>query len=207
MSALTADQVSHVLSGLYDLAQQTKHYLSSYKDAETPDDTDTCCAAHFARFDHRRSERRSLETRLGEIKEVISLFEGDGPVGVTAPAGAAALGQVTLIYRDEQGASHEQPLSDLPEVGLLIDPQTGEDLTLDHVLVVATDQEEESADESARGEAPLVGEIAEALRDRGDAKSTKAADWVLEHSDDLEVWLHIGEMLDRLADAAERSAG
>lgn len=206
MSALTADQVSHVLSGLYDRAQQTKHYLSSYKDAETPDDTDTCCAAHLARFDQRRSERRSLETRLDEIKELISLFESDDQTGVTAPAGAAALGQITLVYRDEQGASHEQPLSDLPEVGLLINPETGEDLALDHVLV-ATIVQEESADGSARSEAPLVGEIAEALRDRGDAKSTRAADWVLEHSEDLEVWLHIGEMLDRLAEAADRSAG
>jgi hypothetical protein len=38
------------------------------------------------------------------------------------------LNKVTLIYKDESGQTHEQPLGDLVEVGTLIDPDTGDDM-------------------------------------------------------------------------------
>lgn len=38
--------------------------------------------------------------------------------------------EITLIYTDDSGERHEQPLSDVPEVGTLIDPENGDDLEL-----------------------------------------------------------------------------
>lgn len=37
---------------------------------------------------------------------------------------------ITLIYRNLDGEEFEQPLSDLPEAGILIDPESGDDLEL-----------------------------------------------------------------------------
>lgn len=38
--------------------------------------------------------------------------------------------KVVLVYHDEQGDLHEQPLSDVVEVGTLIDPETGDNMPL-----------------------------------------------------------------------------
>lgn len=35
-----------------------------------------------------------------------------------------------LVYQDDAGNQHHQPWQDLPEVGTLIDPETGEDMPL-----------------------------------------------------------------------------
>lgn len=40
------------------------------------------------------------------------------------------LDKITLIYTSESGETYEQPLSDIPNAGTLIDPDTGEDLEL-----------------------------------------------------------------------------
>ena len=36
--------------------------------------------------------------------------------------------EVVLLYEDNEGNLYEQPLTDLVEVGTLIDPESGEDL-------------------------------------------------------------------------------
>lgn len=45
------------------------------------------------------------------------------------------LSAVTLIYTDDDGTEYIQSLSDIEQVGTLIDPRTDDDLTLDRVVV------------------------------------------------------------------------
>lgn len=42
--------------------------------------------------------------------------------------------QVELIYVDSQGNKHAQFVCDLVETGTLIDPDTGDDMDIDHVV-------------------------------------------------------------------------
>lgn len=44
--------------------------------------------------------------------------------------------EVTLIYRDNAGTLHDQPLADVSTVGTLIDPDTGADLEIVSVRIV-----------------------------------------------------------------------
>lgn len=37
---------------------------------------------------------------------------------------------IVLVYTDEAGKEYEQPLSDIEESGTLIDPESGDDLSL-----------------------------------------------------------------------------
>lgn len=45
------------------------------------------------------------------------------------------LSLITLIYRDQAGETHEQPITDLVHVGALIDPESGEELEPERALV------------------------------------------------------------------------
>ena len=45
--------------------------------------------------------------------------------------------ELELIYFNEDGYRFTQPLSDITEVGLLIDPETGEDLDLSKVRLIS----------------------------------------------------------------------
>lgn len=40
------------------------------------------------------------------------------------------LGKILLVYRDEAGDLHEQPIGDINEAGTLIDPESGDDMEL-----------------------------------------------------------------------------
>lgn len=42
--------------------------------------------------------------------------------------------QVELIYIDANGQEYSQFVSDLVETGTLIDPDTGDDMDIDHVV-------------------------------------------------------------------------
>ena len=42
---------------------------------------------------------------------------------------------VTLVYRDSEGNEHMQPVTDLVDVGTLIDPETGDDMEVYGVLI------------------------------------------------------------------------
>lgn len=42
--------------------------------------------------------------------------------------------QVELIYIDSSGQEHSQFVSELIEIGTLIDPDTGDDMDVDHVV-------------------------------------------------------------------------
>ena len=42
--------------------------------------------------------------------------------------------QVELIYIDSHGPEHSQFVSELIEIGTLIDPDTGDDMDVDHVV-------------------------------------------------------------------------
>lgn len=45
--------------------------------------------------------------------------------------------QVFAVYTDERGREYEQPVSDFVENGSLIDPETGDDMPIVRVDVVA----------------------------------------------------------------------
>lgn len=45
--------------------------------------------------------------------------------------------RVILVYQDEEGNHHEQPVSDLTESGTLIDPETGDDMPIVGVKISA----------------------------------------------------------------------
>lgn len=42
------------------------------------------------------------------------------------------------VYYAEDGTQMFQPLSDIAEVGTLIDPESGDDLVIDHILIPGT---------------------------------------------------------------------
>lgn len=100
--------------------------------------------------------------------------------------------RVTLIYTDEQGETHHQPLPDITEVGTLIDPETGDDLELaDHVLLSLTPDEINPS--------LLHREIADILSDRD---NESVAEQVLDPDREQEIYdRFIGPMIDALEDA------
>lgn len=46
-----------------------------------------------------------------------------------------ALSDVQVVYTDDAGNLHYQPLADIMEVGTLIDPETGDDMDMSWVEV------------------------------------------------------------------------
>lgn len=46
-----------------------------------------------------------------------------------------ALSNVTVVYEDAEGNYHRQPVSDISDVGTLIDPDTGDDMEMSWVEV------------------------------------------------------------------------
>lgn len=53
--------------------------------------------------------------------------------------------RAVLVYIDDTGAEHEQPLGDLPESGTLVDPDSGSDMTLIGVRVLTLAEVERRA--------------------------------------------------------------
>ncbi len=126
---LTEVQQNILLNALYEKLVETKQYLSSYRHDKEPGPLDTCCAGHLARFNERKRSRDALLDRKRRVRTLINLFESADPTTTTQTA-AVELDAVTLVYTDEDGQTHEQPLSDLTTAGTLIDPQNGDDLEL-----------------------------------------------------------------------------
>lgn len=52
--------------------------------------------------------------------------------------------EVELIYLDNDGEKHSQPISDLTEAGAMINPDTGEEYALDSVCIIETSSIHES---------------------------------------------------------------
>lgn len=74
---------------------------------------------------------RLIETTLApawekQIDSTLALY-GLSPY---APKIHKNLDSMRIVYTDEQKRLYEQPLSDLPDVGTLIDPDTGDDMTI-----------------------------------------------------------------------------
>ena len=74
---------------------------------------------------------RLIETTLApawekQIDSTLALY-GLSPY---APKIHKNLDSMRIVYTDEQKCLYEQPLSDLPDVGTLIDPDTGDDMTI-----------------------------------------------------------------------------
>lgn len=70
-----------------------------------------------------------IDPDTGDDMEVQDVLLHDGDEELFAqPA------EVQLVYVDEQGEKHTQPASDIVYVGTLIDPDTGDDMAINHVL-------------------------------------------------------------------------
>lgn len=74
---------------------------------------------------------RLIETTLApawekQVDSALALY-GLSPY---APKIHKNLDSMYIVYTDEQKCLYEQPLSDLPDVGTLIDPDTGDDMTI-----------------------------------------------------------------------------
>lgn len=75
---------------------------------------------------------RLIETTLAPAweKQVDSTLALYGLLSPYAPKIHKDLDSMHIIYTDEQKRLYEQPLSDLPDVGTLIDPDTGDDMEI-----------------------------------------------------------------------------
>ena len=75
---------------------------------------------------------RLIETTLAPAwkKQVDSTLVLSGLLLPYAPELHKNLDSMHIVYTDEKGHLYDQPLSDLPDVGTLIDPNTGDDMEI-----------------------------------------------------------------------------
>lgn len=75
---------------------------------------------------------RLIETTLAPAweKQVDSTLALYGLLSPYAPKIHKNLDSMHIVYTDEQKRLYDQPLSDLPDVGTLIDPDTGDDMEI-----------------------------------------------------------------------------
>ena len=75
---------------------------------------------------------RLIETTLAPAweKQVDSTLTLYGLLSPYAPKINKDLDSMLIVYTDDQKCLYEQPLSDLPDVGTLIDPDTGDDMEI-----------------------------------------------------------------------------
>lgn len=128
-----SDSVSHdrpplvpvdndTLGGLIEAADNWCNELNNYiiDDSKTEPDAAQQYRSRLAVYEHAIDTARRLcanETNIS-TSPIVDLGR------------CVRLDRVTLVYRDEDGKRHEQPLPDITSVGTLIDPETGEDLEL-----------------------------------------------------------------------------
>lgn len=189
---VTQAQQRLVLSALHEKAVESDHYLRGYQVDETPGPLDVCCNAHLARYEERKVQRDALLARREQINTLIAVFQGTTPQPAATMPTTVGAEHITLVYLDEHGTAHHQPLSDVVSVGTLIDPGTGADLQISRAVVDVRAAEQGTWDNT------ITRELADALRDRGDRESREAAHWLAEHENDHEVWNLVGDLLDRL---------
>ena len=98
------------------------------------------CAAQYLRttpcmlkdIETKENLARLIETTLAPAweKQVNSALALYGLLSPYAPKLNKNLDSMHIVYTDEQKRLYEQPLSDLPDVGTLIDPDTGDDMEI-----------------------------------------------------------------------------
>lgn len=189
---LTEKQQSLLLTALAEKSVETDVYLVGYRGEEKPGPMDTCCEAHQLRFDERQRQRLSLKKQQKRLTKLTRLIEGSQRVQ------SVPLDQITLVYRDWAGEQHTQPLADITEAGTLIDPESGDDLSLERAIVqVGRSHVDDTWDNT------IPREIADALECRSDAVSLRTAAWLHEHENDDAVWQIINRAMDALTELAE----
>ena len=121
-----------LLAAVHSKAAETRLYLTRYDVPDKPGPLDDCCRAHLVRYEELREQRNDLRSRLNNLRNLADLIEHSGQTQQPSQSvsGTVRLEDVTLVYLDDKGNHYEQPLADVPEVGILIDPDIGEDLTL-----------------------------------------------------------------------------
>lgn len=102
------------------------------------------------------------------------------------------LSAVTLIYTDDDGTEYIQSLSDIEQAGTLIDPRTGDDLTLDRVVV---DQPTPAA---GSFHDPAVGGLAARVARTESPTDPPLIDWLTAHQNDERVQHAVESLLGRL---------
>lgn len=201
---LTESQINTVIGSLYQTLTETEVHLASYRDCGEPKATDVCCDAHRAIFDERKSQRETLQARLDHVKTLIRQLQraeevtGDQDDGTSVELDPA---HVTLLYVDRDENRHEQPLADVTTSGTLIDPDSGDDLEITAARITLTI---ESQDDGWANSIPR--ELADALLDREDEESERAAEWLAEHENDDVVWNLIGPLLDQITEMADQQS-
>ena len=189
---VTQAQQSLVLSALHEKSIESDHYLRGYQVDETPGPLDVCCNAHLARYEERKVQRDALLARRNQINTLIEVFQGTATQPAATTPTTVGAEHITLVYLDENGTAHHQPLSDVFSAGTLIDPKTGDDLQISTAVVDVRAAEQGAWDNR------ITRELADALRDRGDPESREAAHWLAEHENDDGIWRLVGDLLDRL---------
>lgn len=83
-------------------------------------------------IDTKEDLARLIETTLAPAweKQVDSTLALYGLLSPYAPKLNKNLDSMLIVYTDEQKRLYDQPLSDLPDVGTLIDPDTGDDMEI-----------------------------------------------------------------------------
>lgn len=112
------------------------------------------------------------------------------------------LNQITLVYRDQDDATHTQPLSDVPTAGTLVD-DSGEDLELAEALVTLAPGTQvvpvTSTDPRLEGwDNALPRAIAEMLTDREEPAADRIIDWLKENESSDVLWSAINKFVDGL---------
>lgn len=181
------------LNALYAKSADTDHYLRGYRDNRTPGLLDTCCDAHRALFDEDKAQRDVLVGRKRQTRALIDLIEGADPAATTPTILSAQ--SVTLVYRDENDIVHRRGLTDVVAAGTRID--------LESAAAVVDFPTDRPGSRDNR----IAHELADALRDREDDESLKAAEWLGEHKSDVEIWNLVGGLLDQLTRLALDGAG
>lgn len=72
---ITEAQRNIVLGGLYNELLDSERYLSGSDIGDAPSALDSCCAAHLARYEQRKSNYASLIARKTAVEEAIALIE------------------------------------------------------------------------------------------------------------------------------------
>lgn len=131
-------------------------------------------------------QSRTLGFRIASRNHRPTIWN-ESPMSTELPLSA-----VTLIYTDDDGTEYIQSLSDIEQAGTLIDPRTGDDLTLDRVVV---DQPTPAA---GSFHDPAVGGLAARVARTESPTDPPLIDWLTAHQNDERVQHAVESLLGRL---------
>lgn len=130
---LSVHEQNLLLDALVNSKLDTQHYLGAQPIGE-PKDTDTCCAAHRRVYEDRKSTEATLLCRQQSQQSLVDRIEAAQQTAQSSQQIDPRF--VALVYKDESGQMHSQPVSDVITQGTLVDPESGNDLAIISVQLV-----------------------------------------------------------------------